>query len=59
MKDTVWDDAGNRQALDFERMLRIVLKAGYRGYCGIEFGGFAGLRQSRERLELALQRLQA
>ena len=39
--------------LDFEKMLTIVLEAGYRGFCGIEFGGYEGLNQSRESLEKA------
>jgi hypothetical protein len=34
-------------------MLQIVLDADYHGYCGIEFGGYEGLNQSRERLEQA------
>jgi L-ribulose-5-phosphate 3-epimerase len=53
VKDRVWDDKGNQRPLDFERMLRIVLDAGFHGYCGIEFGGFAGLAASRKSLEQA------
>lgn len=34
-----FDDAGNETHTDFERMLRIVLNAGYRGYLGIEYEG--------------------
>ncbi len=59
VKDTVWDDQGHDAPLDFERMLRIVVDAGYHGYCGIEYGGYAGLNQSRERLELAREKLGA
>ncbi len=51
VKDTVYDDHGNVSPLDYERMLKIVLDAGYHGYCGIEHGGYEGLNQSRERLE--------
>ena len=36
VKTTVWDDDDNRSDLDYDRMMRIVLDAGYRGYCGIE-----------------------
>ncbi len=36
VKITTWDDKGNRGDLDYERMMKIVLDAGYRGYCGIE-----------------------
>ena len=59
VKDTVWDDKGKQSQLDYERMLKIVLDAGFRGYCGIEHGGFAGLNQSRERLEQAREKLAA
>ena len=38
VKTTVWDDNGNQSDLDYDKMLRIVLDAGYRGYCGIEHG---------------------
>ncbi len=38
VKPVVWDDKGNRMDLDYEKMMRIVLEAGYRGYCGIEHG---------------------
>ncbi len=57
VKDTVWDDQGRQSQLDFARMLKIVLDAGYHGYCGIEFGGFAGLNRSRELLERAREQL--
>lgn len=57
VKDRVWDDNGKSHALDFERMLKIVIDAGFHGYCGIEFGGFEGLNRSRELLEQARDRL--
>lgn len=38
VKTTVWDDNGNESAVDYDRMMQIVLDAGYRGYCGIEYG---------------------
>ncbi|MCF6312266.1 MAG: sugar phosphate isomerase/epimerase [Verrucomicrobiales bacterium] len=53
VKDTVWTPDMKQVPLDFEKMLTIVLKAGYRGFCGIEFGGYQGLNQSREALEKA------
>lgn len=59
VKDEVWDDKGNRSPLDCDRMLRIVLDSGFRGYCGIEFGGYENLNQSREKLEQARERLSA
>lgn len=59
VKDVVWDDEGKQSPLDYERMLKIVLDAGFRGYCGIEHGGFKGLKASREKLERARERLSA
>lgn len=59
VKDTVWDDHGKQTDLDYDRMLKIVLAAGFHGYCGIEHGGYAGLNQSREKLEQARERLSA
>jgi L-ribulose-5-phosphate 3-epimerase len=51
IKDRVWDDEGNQTEMDFTKMFKIVVDAGYHGYCGIEYGGFEGLRAARERLE--------
>ncbi|MEE2936406.1 MAG: sugar phosphate isomerase/epimerase family protein [Planctomycetota bacterium] len=51
IKDRVYDDKGNSSEMDFAKMLKIVIDAGYHGYCGIEYGGFAGLAAARERLE--------
>ncbi|MFT5129345.1 MAG: L-ribulose-5-phosphate 3-epimerase [Rhodothermales bacterium] len=59
VKDTVWDDKGKQSALDYDRMLKIVLDAGFHGHCGIEFGGFAGLKRSRQLLEESRARLGA
>ena len=55
----VWDDHGKSHPLDFDRMLKIVLDTGFRGYCGIEFGGYEGLNKSRELLEQSRARLTA
>ncbi len=57
VKDMGWDAEGNQVKIDFVKMLDIVLEAGWRGYCGIEFGGFEGLNQSREALEQARSEL--
>ena len=59
VKDLVWDDKANQSDLDYDRMLKIVVDAGFHGHCGIEHGGFAGLNQSREKLEQARARLSA
>jgi L-ribulose-5-phosphate 3-epimerase len=57
VKDRVWDDNGKQAPLDFVRMLKIVLDTGFDGYCGIEFGGFAKLNESRKSLEKARDQL--
>ena len=38
VKTTVWDGKGNQSPLEYEKMMKIVLDAGYHGYCGIEHG---------------------
>lgn len=38
-KSHVFDADGNEPEIDFRRMMRIVLDAGYRGYVGIEYEG--------------------
>lgn len=53
VKNKALDAKGKPITIDFEKMLTIVLKAGYRGFCGIEFGGYEGLNQSRKELEKA------
>lgn len=53
IKNKVWDAEGNQSDLDFNRMMQIVVNAGYHGYCGIEFGGLQGLNAARESLEAA------
>ena len=57
VKDRVWDSDANQSDLDYERMLKIVLDAGFNGYCGIEHGGFDGLNASREKLERVREKL--
>ena len=34
-----FDEQGNETRIDYRRMMRIVLDAGYRGFVGIEYGG--------------------
>ncbi|MEM7011306.1 MAG: TIM barrel protein [Verrucomicrobiota bacterium] len=57
VKNRGWDSEGNSIDIDFEKMLKIVLESGFRGWCGIEYGGFAGLNQSREALETVRDKL--
>ena len=57
VKDRVWDDKGKQSALDYDRMLKLVHTSGFRGYCGIEFGGYANLTASRKKLQTAISKL--
>lgn len=57
VKDRVWDDKGKQSALDYDRMLKLVHASGFRGYCGIEFGGYANLTASRKKLQTAISKL--
>ena len=57
VKDYGFDGKGNRIKIDFVKMLDIVLKSGFRGWCGIEYGGYAGLNDSRKALEDARAKL--
>jgi sugar phosphate isomerase/epimerase len=59
IKNRVWDDEGRQSELDHVRMLKIVLKHGFHGYCGIEYGGYAGLNGAREKLEQAREEIAA
>lgn len=34
-----FDDAGHETTIDYRRMMRIVVEAGYDGYVGIEYEG--------------------
>jgi sugar phosphate isomerase/epimerase len=38
-KSYAFDDEGNETTIDYRRMMKIVLDAGYRGYVGIEYEG--------------------
>ena len=63
VKPTVYDDDGNTSPLDYERMMRIVLAAGYNGYCGIEHGPAGreveGILEVKAALEAARETLAA
>jgi len=54
-KTYAFDDAGNAVETDYERMMRIVLDAGYHGHVGIEYEGdklseFEGIRATKDLL---------
>jgi len=55
-KSHVFDEEGNEREMDFFRLMRIVLEAGYRGYVGIEYEGTEtsepdGIRATKALLE--------
>ena len=55
-KTVSFDGRGDEEGIDYRRMLRIVLDAGYRGWIGIEYGGRSadedeGVRASQRLLE--------
>lgn len=56
--------AGDRYPIDFERLMRISLDAGYRGWVGIEYEGsevgeYEGIRQSKAILEHLHEKLKS
>ncbi len=61
LKTTVYDDNGEQHPLDYDRMLRIVLDSGFRGYCGIEHtdagNEWNSIVQVRKQLEAARDKL--
>jgi hypothetical protein len=51
-----FDEQGNEMRVDYRRMMKIVLEAGYRGYVGIEYSGnklseSEGIRATKRLLE--------
>ena len=59
-----FDNAGNEAGMDYERLLRIVLESGYRGYLGIEYEGhdlpeWDGIRKTKALLERLREKLSA
>ena len=57
-----FDSDGNETDLDYERMMRIVLDAGYRGWVGIEYEGgqleeLTGIRATKSLLERVRDKL--
>lgn len=62
-KTHVFDEAGNEREIDYFRMMRIVLEAGYRGWVGIEWEGSEisepeGIRATKALLERVRETLQ-
>ncbi len=55
-KSAEFDEGGNEVRIDYRRMMKIVLDAGYRGYVGIEYSGNKhsepdGIRATKKLLE--------
>jgi L-ribulose-5-phosphate 3-epimerase len=63
VKPRVWDFQGNQSDIDLPRMMKIVVDAGYRGYCGIEYGPagreLEGIIDLRKQLETVREQLTA
>ncbi len=61
VKPRVWDFKGNSSDIDLAKMMTIVVDAGYRGHCGIEYGPegneLDGVRKLREQLEAVRNQL--
>jgi L-ribulose-5-phosphate 3-epimerase len=62
-KSHIFDEEGNEAEMDFFRIMRIVLDAGYRGYVGIEYEGTEtsepdGIRATKALLERVRDALQ-
>ena len=65
-KSHVFDDKGEEKNIDYHKMMKIVLDAGYRGYVGIEFEGArkpdeeaAGIKATKKLLEKVRDELAA
>jgi len=39
-KSQFFDQQGNESSIDYNKMLSLVIESGYRGYIGVEYGGF-------------------
>ena len=61
-KSNNFNDDGNETQTDFNRMMKIVLEAGYSGYVGIEWEGgqpgeYDGIKLTKKLLEKCQQQL--
>ena len=63
VKPTVWDFQGKSGPIDLPRMMEIVARAGYHGYCGIEHGESGreldSIRDLRQQMEATRTQLEA
>ena len=61
-KSVAFDESGNEANMDYTRLLKIVLDAGYHGYVGVEYGGrkhseAEGIRLTKRLLERVREKL--
>jgi len=60
-KSHAFDEQGNETGTDFERMMKIVLDSGFKGWVGVEYEGptdsFAGIKQTKQLLERVREKL--
>ena len=61
VKPRVWDFHGNSSEIDLKKMMKIVVDAGWRGHCGIEYGPegreLEGVTELRKQLEAVREEL--
>ncbi|RMG24780.1 MAG: twin-arginine translocation signal domain-containing protein [Bacteroidetes bacterium] len=61
VKPTVWNAKGKQSPLNYEKMMKLVVDAGYHGYCGIEHGEagreWESIEEVRDRLIAARKAL--
>jgi sugar phosphate isomerase/epimerase len=58
-KSYAFDADGNETTIDFRRMMKIVLDAGYHGYVGIEYEGQAPEPEGITATKKLLERIRA
>lgn len=60
-KSYAFDDQGNETATDFERIMKIVLESGFKGWVGVEYEGpsdsFEGIKLTKQLLERVREKL--
>ncbi|MBW3628631.1 MAG: sugar phosphate isomerase/epimerase [Gemmatimonadetes bacterium] len=59
VKEFAMHPDGERRRVNFERMMRLALDRGFRGYAGVEYGGIERIREAREELEQVRAKLTA
>jgi hypothetical protein len=57
VKPRVWDANGKDADIDLHKMMKIVVDAGYRGHCGIEYGPEGKELEGVKDLRIQLERV--